>query len=104
MVFILLEKLTKKNHFKDANDLICLGVISQHPPKIVAPESLNLLTNSSIISGDKSFLMPKNSFGYKKSFFLLNLLFLDSGAVLRYPFNLKPKGTPKFLISIKFNS
>ena len=80
MVFILLEKQTTKNYLSDVNDLICAGVVSQHPPKIVAPESLNSFTNSSILLGDKSFLLPKNSFGCKKSFLLLVLLLLDNGA------------------------
>ena len=103
MVFILLEKQTTNNYLSDANDLICAGVVSQHPPKIVAPESLNSFTNSSILLGDKSFLLPKNSFGCKKSFLLLVLLLLDNGAVFKYPFNLNPNGTPKLLISFKFN-
>ena len=51
----------------------------------------------------KSFLLPKNSFGCKKSFLLLVLLLLDNGAVFKYPFNLNPNGTPKLLISFKFN-
>ena len=48
--------------------LICEGLVSQHPPSIVAPLSLNFLTISSIFLGVRSSLCPKNSFGLPLDF------------------------------------
>ena len=43
---------------------ICVGFVSQHPPIIVAPSSINLLARSFKTLGVKSSLFPKNSFGF----------------------------------------
>ena len=40
-----------------------MGVVSQQPPNIVAPLSLNFFANFAITSGVKSFLCPKNLLG-----------------------------------------
>ena len=41
---------------------MCDGLVSQQPPKIVAPAFLNFFANSDIFSGVKSSRTP-NSFG-----------------------------------------
>ena len=47
---------------------MCEGLVSQHPPSIVAPLSLNFLTISPIFLGVRSSLCPKNSFGLPLDF------------------------------------
>ena len=38
---------------------MCEGLVSQHPPRIVAPASLNFFAISAILSGVRSFFYPK---------------------------------------------
>jgi len=48
---------------------MCEGLVSQHPPRIVAPASLNFLAISWILIGVKSCLFPKISFGFDFFYF-----------------------------------
>ena len=77
------------------------GLVSQHPPKIVAPASLKVFTNSDIFSGVKSSLLPKNSFGLPVLLWLKVVVYPALGLVVTNPFSLKPNGTPRFFNSSK---
>jgi len=47
---------------------MCEGLVSQQPPSIVAPLSLNFFAISPILSGVRSCLWPKNLLGFPPSF------------------------------------
>ena len=63
-----------KNYLSFEKALICDGLVSQHPPRIVAPASWNFFANSAILSGVKSLRWPKNSFGFPVVLFLKELI------------------------------
>ena len=52
-----------KNYLSSEKALICDGFVSQHPPIIVAPSSINFFAKSFKTVGVKSSLLPKNSLG-----------------------------------------